>query len=312
MCTTNGDLTAWLNGVEKEKVDFPAQFSYFRETILAHQFRRPLTARTDADGKFRLAGIGRERIAELFVEGPAIESVMISARTRPGATIVVSGGLGNPNARDHNFYGSDFTFVASPSIPIVGEVKDKDTGKPLPGVTIYRRAGYSEYGPKLADFVRTTTDAKGQFRLCGAPVGKQVDLVTVPPFDQPYLCTGKRPDVSAKEKSCKVDFQLKRGVWLRGKVTDEKTGLPLQAGVRYFCFRDNPHCKSAPDLETAWPTHGCYWTDRDGSYAVPALPGAESSPSACAATSISATHQVSACRRFRGGMCLRCGTDKVA
>jgi hypothetical protein len=56
-------------------------------------------------------------------------------------------------------------------------------------------------------------------------------------------------------------------------VTDAKTGWSLQAGVRYFVFRNNPRAKSAPHFQGATPLYGNYWTDKDGSYAVPGLPG---------------------------------------
>ena len=46
------------------------------------------TATTGADGRFRLTGIGRERVVSLWIEGPTIatEFVNIYARTRPGPT----------------------------------------------------------------------------------------------------------------------------------------------------------------------------------------------------------------------------------
>ena len=45
--------------------------------------------RTGADGRFRIAGIGRERVATLQIEGPTIETPRVMVRTRPGATLRV-------------------------------------------------------------------------------------------------------------------------------------------------------------------------------------------------------------------------------
>ncbi len=42
---------------------------------------------TDADGRFRLTGIGRDRIIDIEVEGPAIQSATIHAMTRTGKAV---------------------------------------------------------------------------------------------------------------------------------------------------------------------------------------------------------------------------------
>ena len=47
--------------------------------------------KTGADGRFLIAGIGRERVATLEIQGPTIETVQVVVRTRPGATIRVPG-----------------------------------------------------------------------------------------------------------------------------------------------------------------------------------------------------------------------------
>ena len=47
--------------------------------------------KTGADGRFLIAGIGRERVATLEIQGPTIETVLVAVRTRPGATIRVPG-----------------------------------------------------------------------------------------------------------------------------------------------------------------------------------------------------------------------------
>src|SRR5262249_36269829 len=46
-------------------------------------------ARTDAAGRFRIHGIGRERVADLLIEGPAIETKYVFAMTRASETIEV-------------------------------------------------------------------------------------------------------------------------------------------------------------------------------------------------------------------------------
>jgi hypothetical protein len=59
-------------------------------------------------------------------------------------------------------------------MPIVGTVRDKDTGKPLAGVTIQSRIPSAEGGPNADggsanDYLRTTTDTDGNYRFVGLP-----------------------------------------------------------------------------------------------------------------------------------------------
>src|SRR5207248_11498297 len=94
--------------------------------------------------------------------------------TRPGKTMEVTDYEGKPESNDPRqvttYYGAGFRHAAAPTKPIVGVVRDKDTKKPLAGVTIRSHAltispsSYREF-----DLVRTTTDAQGRYRLTGMP-----------------------------------------------------------------------------------------------------------------------------------------------
>ncbi|MGA2258604.1 MAG: M56 family metallopeptidase, partial [Thermoguttaceae bacterium] len=270
----NEDLTPWLNAVEKEHADYAMQSAYHEVRFLAHRFPQAMVARTGSDGRFRLTGIGRERIGELLIAGPGIESIIVFARTRPGKTFVIPDDLVKAeNARNWCFYGADFEHVGRPSIPIVGTVRDTDTGKPLAGVAIFQELYGWETVLAVEHFVCATTDAQGRYRLTGLPAAKKRWVAAAPPLDQPYLCASKAVDIPANADSCNADFQLKRGIWIRGKVTDATTGRALQAEVGYYVFRDNPYSKTAPDFKESSPLNDGYWTDKNGSYALPGLPG---------------------------------------
>jgi hypothetical protein len=67
----------------------------------------------------------------------------------------------------------------------------------------------------------------------------------------------------------RVDFALKRGTWIRGRVTDKATGKPVRAKVRYAAFRDNPHLRGAPGFDGSARAA----TRADGSFTVLGLPG---------------------------------------
>ena len=286
--TESGDLTGWLATATKKDADIGKLLKHvsqagtpggsFVDDWLSSQFLALVpTATSNAEGKFRITGIGRERVVGLSIEGPEIASAIdVAARTRPGPTLFVPQrlypGWGN------TYYGSNFEYVARASAAIVGTVRETDTGKPLAGVTIraYKLADNTAPQYAVGHNIRTTSDAEGRFRLTGMPIGHGNELLALPPLDQPYLMSKKVVDTTAnKDKEpLKLDVELKRGVWIRGRVTDAKTGAAVpNCNVDYYTFPNNPYAKSAPGFKGAWEILGPYQTDKDGRYALPGLPG---------------------------------------
>jgi hypothetical protein len=64
-----------------------------------------------------------------------------------------------------------------------------------------------------------------------------------------------------------VDAELKRGVWIKGRVTDKVTGKPVPSAIEYFAFADNPYRKDVPGF---WPGRN---TKEDGTFQLVGLPG---------------------------------------
>jgi RNA polymerase sigma factor (sigma-70 family) len=218
---------------------------------------------TGADGKFRFRGISPECRVSLRFAGPTIETVEVWVLTHPTPTIRVP--------RHFVFYGATFDHAAAPTRPVVGVVRDRDTGKPLAGVTIQARLP-SALGHRDEDkYLRTTTDGKGRYRLVGLSRQKGHRLQVLAGPSQPYLHAARTLGAATGLGPVTVDFPLKRGVWFRGRVTDKETGRPVRARVRYAAFSDNPHVKEAPglsnsdDIETR--------TAADGSFTLLGLPG---------------------------------------
>ena len=120
----------------------------------------------DREGRFTLKGVGRERIAALLISGPGIET-RLRVRRDPGH----AGGEGPPtwsgpsHGRDVAFHGAAFDLVAGPGLEIVGTVRDKDTGKPLAGVTVQTTAPFGN----PSRYLKTTTDAEGRLPAPGSP-----------------------------------------------------------------------------------------------------------------------------------------------
>jgi RNA polymerase sigma factor (sigma-70 family) len=224
---------------------------------------------TGADGRFIIKGVGRERLVRLRIEGPAIVTRDLYAMTRPGETIQAPGYRRYPNTDLLTLHGNGFDFVAAPCKPIVGVVRDKDSGKPIPGavVTSYRRAG--SHISAVTD-LRAVADREGRYRLVGMPKGDGNVLRAGPPQGEPYLMAVKEVADTPGFEPVTADFALKRGVWITGRVLDKATGAPLPAQVEYVVFEDNPHRKEVPDLSV---DHYLATNAADGTFRTVGLPG---------------------------------------
>jgi len=231
---------------------------------------------TDDEGRFRLTGIGRNRLVAAQLDGPGIVSQQLHVLTRPGKTIEVPENKGNPDDGEPRivttYYGASFQHVAAPTKPIVGVVRDKDTKKPLAGITIrsYMLATRPMY---IVDIVRTTTDAEGRFRLMGMPKGQGNKIMAIPGSEQPYLVSAQDVPDSPGLDPVTVDVELRRGVWIHGKITDKVTGEPVQGGVEYFSLYSNPNLRDYPGFDGAILYLGGVLAKEDGSYRVVGLPG---------------------------------------
>ena len=81
--TPEGDLAQWL-GEMARKPTGRAAFQHFTSTLPVSlaSLIRPVT--TGSDGRFRLAGPGRERLVSLLIQGPRIATQALSVMTRRG------------------------------------------------------------------------------------------------------------------------------------------------------------------------------------------------------------------------------------
>src|SRR5262249_51712213 len=143
---------------------------------------------TDAEGRFSIRGIGRERVIELKVSGPTIQTKEISVLTRDVKPFQVTRGRRSTDWGISVYYGARFTHAAAPTKPVVGVVTDKDTGKPLAGVRIacFKTAEFPVIMTFVHDIV-AETDPQGRYRLTGLPKGRDNQLIAIPAKGQPYL-----------------------------------------------------------------------------------------------------------------------------
>jgi RNA polymerase sigma factor (sigma-70 family) len=263
------DLTPWLGALAANPRDaMPIEHQFLEELYLRSIGSLFPRQTTDAEGRFAIRGVGRERLAHLTLQGPTIVSTSFGVRTRAGKPITANMFAYNPDQSPLFYYGAAFEHSAAPTRPIVGVVRDKATNKPLEGVTIRsdKFAGDNVHGDGR---VQTVTDKEGKFRLLGMPKGEGNIIKAVPAPGQPYSQQALEVKNPTGIDPVRVDFSLTRGVLVRGHVLDKVTRQPVYANVLYVTMSGNPFFARVPGF------HFDHYlqTGQDGTFQLVALPG---------------------------------------
>jgi RNA polymerase sigma factor (sigma-70 family) len=209
---------------------------------------------TGADGRFRLAGVGRERLVQLHVEGPAIASAWLGTVMTRAAEKVVGPGM--------YVYGASFDHVAASSRPVRGVVRDKETGKPLAGASV-------EGGSKGGSDGKAVTDKEGRYVLLGLAKAPRYEL-TVKPADGLHFQRRVGLEDALGLGALTADVELVRGLQVRGRVTDGEGRPVARARIDYHPLFPNPHVGQLPGQ---WRPCAETTTGPDGAYALTVLPG---------------------------------------
>jgi RNA polymerase sigma factor (sigma-70 family) len=217
---------------------------------------------TDADGRFRLSGIGRDRIVKLSGEGPSIQRATIDVMTRAGAKVSSPPG----SFGGQTIYPASFEHFIPPGRALTGVVRDKKTKSPMAGVEV---CGHETNA-------RTKTDEHGRYTLVGFPKSKHYDLMVLAGDRSPYFVTSMVvPDTSGLEP-IEANVECQAGIPLRLKLIDKETGKPVRnADVFYEPIYPNPHVREVPGY-TPVRGSGPYNSgvlQENGSYALGVLPG---------------------------------------
>ena len=133
-------------------------------------------ATTDADGRFTLKGVGRDRVAKLYIDGvPDKASTLILVANRPIEKPILiaretSDGKSALTVRNADVvvFGNTFELSLTPGCTIEGVVSDRESGLPLGG---WRVIGPTVTPLEYPGFDRffATTDKTGHYRIDGLP-----------------------------------------------------------------------------------------------------------------------------------------------
>jgi RNA polymerase sigma factor (sigma-70 family) len=242
---------------------------YAKAATAAH-----FSAATDADGRFTLRGIGRDRCPQLAVRATGKASQVCIIILRPEFKPSPTGITGSP------VFGTSFTLPLAPSLPVTGVVRDAGTNKPLGGVRVLGQAELNDSvsGWLILPDVEAVTDAWGKYTLDGLPKAKKYVLVADPRAgDGPVHQFATRSDDTPGFTAIRADFDLPRGVIVTGRITDKKTGKPVRGHLFYRPLSSNEWLKKHPGYNSPgiapWYRDAQTWTDGEGRFRLTALPG---------------------------------------
>jgi RNA polymerase sigma factor (sigma-70 family) len=217
---------------------------------------QPAVVTTKTDGRIRLVGVGRERVVYFRIEGPGIASTSLQVMSR------VCEPVAHPERGYTQYYGASSDFVGHASRPVRGVVRDKETGKPLAGVSVEH---YHGQGPSAL------TDKEGRYELLGLAKTREYAL-NVKPADGLHFQRRIRFEDTPGLGALTGDIELVRGLTVRGRVTDKETGKSIAgARVHYYPLGGNTYVDKL--LPGSWDPRAQTVTGADGSYTITAVPG---------------------------------------
>ena len=156
------------------------------------------------------AAIGSPRCS---ISGPTIATASFYALNRDGPTIPsAKPSAMTPEQSRTTYHSHRLEYVAAPTKPIRGIIRDKDTGRPVAGIKLGGMV-FDEYSMNPAEGVEAMTDAQGRYRLTGLPKGAVYRLFLEPGNGVPYTATSVRvPAQSPDLEPVDFDIALMRGI----------------------------------------------------------------------------------------------------
>jgi RNA polymerase sigma factor (sigma-70 family) len=206
----------------------------------------PKAVTTDNQGRIAVTGVGRG-----VNVGLAVRDLRYA---RQGPSIDAAGAAAD----------KEFTVVLKPAQLIEGRVLADDTGQPIPNAIVSARHLVRTERALGMSTSRFRADAQGHF-VMNLPASENYTLEAFPTGGEPYL---PRPiEVQWTKGAVKAshDVKVRRGVAIRGKVTEQGTGRPLPgSSVQYVPLRGG-------DVIT-WDSGSIKASRDDGSFAIAVPP----------------------------------------
>jgi hypothetical protein len=184
---------------------------------------------TDADGRFRLSGLGRDRLAWLSVFGPGVSDTRVQVITREIPDIHAI----DDSKVESVTHGARFTLALQPGRTVSGVVRDQATGRPLPDV----RVGLDDPETLRSVLGRPPirTDAQGRFSIGGISADSQA-IPTIHAVPEPGQANF--PGKAKLNEAGEVVIDCPAGIPYHLTLQDE-AGRPVEAEVTYSAIYPN-------------------------------------------------------------------------
>ncbi len=205
----------------------------------------PRAVKTGSDGRFTLAGIGRDMTVYLDIRDQRFAGQTIQVDTTDPDRL------------------KDLRHVLQPPTIVEGRALAADTGAPIPHAIVSVGSSINPFWGGGGH--RFPADQTGRFTASVSP-GQYYSISAHPPEGQPYLSPDRRFEWNKGAVKTTMDIKLPRGVLLRGKVVEHGTGRPL-AGASVQ-FHANPR---TDDIISGW--QAIVDSKSDGSFQIAVPPG---------------------------------------
>ncbi|HMC66202.1 MAG TPA: sigma-70 family RNA polymerase sigma factor [Gemmataceae bacterium] len=237
-----------VTAIGKSELGMPIPLSFWNAPKRFSPWPEAVT--TDNEGRFVLHGLNRDQGVwlEVFDDRFARHSVRV------------------PPEKEQK----QVALTLAPAQIIEGRVLAEDTGNPVPHAHVTVTAwDNEELFQANGTGMDGDADAEGRFRLNPFP-GKQFTVIAYASHGQPYLIRQKLfkwPKGAVKHA---IEVRLPRGVLVRGKITEAKSGVPVAAAsVQYLPRRNNPNQRD--DIVIGWQATSV--SNRDGIFHMAVIPG---------------------------------------
>lgn len=268
---SNNSLESLLARSQKNPADFVLPPGEKTLWLLAASF---LDAITDVEGHFVISGIGAGRVAELYLREGGIAKTRLRIVNHDSFDpkplnpfpffIYGSPGKMMNSPPAPRVQGQNVSVVAEPEKPIHGVVKYADSGKGAPNAVVRLEQREDAGHP----FVRTKTDAQGRYEFRGAHKAKTYSLYVDSDSSTGYLPTQIQATDTVGYSPVNVDFRIKKGVIVTGKIIDKATGKAVPGFAQFRVLVNNPFAKDYPGVTSQREE-----TAEDGTFRVVVIPG---------------------------------------